>query len=60
MFTDVLVLSGFASAVFAAACWILALERTDIEFAYPFMALSFVLVPLAAGFFFEEPVSLGQ
>jgi drug/metabolite transporter (DMT)-like permease len=60
MFTDVLVLSGFASAVLAAICWILALERTEIGFAYPFMALSFVFVPLAAAFFFKEPISLGQ
>jgi drug/metabolite transporter (DMT)-like permease len=60
MFTDALVLSALASGVLAAVCWMLALERTDIGFAYPFMALSFVLVPLAAAFFFEEPVSLGQ
>lgn len=60
MFADVLVLSALGAGVMAAVCWMLALERTDIGFAYPFMALSFVLVPLAAAFFFEEPISLGQ
>jgi drug/metabolite transporter (DMT)-like permease len=60
MFTDLLVLSALTSGVLAAVCWMLALERTDIGFAYPFMALSFVLVPLAAAFFFKEPISFGQ
>lgn len=60
MFTDVLVLSALAAGVVASVCWMLALERTDIGFAYPFMALSFVLVPLAAAFLFDEPLTIGQ
>ena len=60
MFTDVLVLSGLAAAVIAGASWMLAIERTGVGYAYPFMALSFVVVPLAAALLFGEPVSRGQ
>jgi drug/metabolite transporter (DMT)-like permease len=57
MLTDAGVLSGLVAAVIASLCWILALERTDIGFAYPFLALSFVIVPVAAFFLFGEPLS---
>ena len=33
MFMDPLVLSGLAAAVVASACWMLALEKTDINLA---------------------------
>jgi drug/metabolite transporter (DMT)-like permease len=60
MFTDPFVLSGMAAAVVAAMSWTLAIQRTDIGYAYPFMALSFVLVPLAAAVLFKEHVSVWQ
>jgi drug/metabolite transporter (DMT)-like permease len=60
MFTDPLVLSGMAAAVSAGVSWTLAIQRTDIGYAYPFMALSFVLVPLAAAVLFKEQVSVWQ
>ena len=41
MLTDVGVLSGLVAAALAAIAWILAIERLDVGFAYPFMALSF-------------------
>lgn len=56
MFTDFWVLSGFVSAVLAAACWMLAIERLDVGFAYPFMALSFVFVPIGSMLLFGEPL----
>lgn len=56
MFTDVWVLSGLAAAVLAGACWMLAIERLEVGFAYPFMALSFVLVPVGAMLLFGEPL----
>jgi drug/metabolite transporter (DMT)-like permease len=59
MFTDVLVLSALAAAVIACASWMLAIERTGVAYAYPFMALSFVVVPLAAALLFGESVSRG-
>lgn len=56
MFTDVWVLSGLAAAVLAGACWMLAIERLEVGYAYPFMALSFVLVPIGAASLFGEPL----
>jgi multidrug transporter EmrE-like cation transporter len=56
MLTDFSVLSGFAAAFLAGICWMLAIERLDLAFAYPFMALSFILVPLASTVFFGESI----
>jgi len=56
MFSDPGVLSGLAAAILAAIAWIVALERLEIGFAYPFMALTFVFVPLGAKFLFAEPL----
>ncbi len=56
MFSDPGVLSGLAAAALAAVAWVLAIERLEIGYAYPFMALSFVLVPLGARLLFGEPL----
>jgi multidrug transporter EmrE-like cation transporter len=56
MFTDMWVLSGFGAAVLAGACWMLAIERLEVGYAYPFMALSFVFVPLGSMVLFGEPL----
>lgn len=57
MYTDLGVLSGLAAAVLASVCWALALEKAGLGFAYPFMALSFVIVPLMARTLFGESIS---
>ena len=54
MFTDVHVLAGLGAAAAASAFWILAIERASLSFAYPFMALSFVLVPIGSQIWFGE------
>ena len=51
---------GLASAVIAAVFWMGAVSRSDISFAYPFMALAIVLVLALSGAFFREDVSLGR
>jgi multidrug transporter EmrE-like cation transporter len=56
MLTDIGVLSGLAAAALAAVVWMLAIERLEVGFAYPFMALTFVLVPLGAKLIFSEPL----
>ncbi len=56
MFSDVGVLSALAAAVVAATCWILAIARLEVGYAYPFMALSFVLVPVGSTLLFGEPL----
>ena len=57
MFTDVHVLAGLGAAAAASAFWILAIERASLSFAYPFMALSFVLVPIGSQIWFGESIS---
>lgn len=52
------VISALAAAFLAAMCWMGAMTRLQLSQAYPFMALTFILVTLLAGVFFSEPVSL--
>jgi len=56
MFADIWVLSALAAAVLAGACWMLAVSRLEVGYAYPFMALSFVLVPIGSAVLFGEPL----
>jgi drug/metabolite transporter (DMT)-like permease len=60
MYTDIGVLSGLFAGVLASVCWSLAVEKASLGLAYPFMALSFVVVPLSASFLFAEPISARQ
>jgi drug/metabolite transporter (DMT)-like permease len=60
MFFDPWIISVFLSTIVAAAFWMLALRNADLSLLYPFMALTFVLVPLFASVFFEEKVSTLQ
>lgn len=49
------VLAAFGAGFGAALCWMLALNKLPLSHAYPFMALSFVLVLfLSAGLFGES------
>jgi drug/metabolite transporter (DMT)-like permease len=60
MATDWRVLSA-ASATFAAGvCWLLALQRLELGYAFPFMALSFVLIPVSSNLFLGEPLPMVQ
>jgi drug/metabolite transporter (DMT)-like permease len=56
MFGDIAVLSSLGAAGVASACWMLAIERLDVAYAYPFMALSFVLVPIGSMVLFGERI----
>src|SRR4051794_36242270 len=56
MFTDIGVLSSLGAAVLAGVCWMLVVQRLEVGYAYPFMALSFVLVPLGSTVLFGEPL----
>lgn len=51
---------GLSSAVLAAVCWMGALSRCDLSFAYPFMALAIVLVLALTPMIFGEHVSIKQ
>jgi multidrug transporter EmrE-like cation transporter len=54
MFGDIGVLSSLGAAVVASVLWMLAIERVEVGYAYPFMALSFVLVPVGSMVLFGE------
>lgn len=51
-------LSGGALYGAATLVWIWLLSKMPLSQAYPFMALGFVLVPLASAYFFGEQLHL--
>ena len=52
-----LLLSGFVSAFLASLCWMSAVSRFDLSYAYPFMSLNFVLVVGLSVIFFGDTVN---
>jgi multidrug transporter EmrE-like cation transporter len=52
-FWAALVLYGIATLI-----WIFILQQVPLSLAYPFVALGFILVPLASHFLFKEPINL--
>ena len=60
MFLDPFVMGALAAAVIASVFWMMAVKQLPISVAYPFMALSFILVPWAASLLLNETVSLRQ
>jgi len=59
-FLQPLVVAGLACAVLAAISWFPAVARLPISVAYPFMALSIVLVLALAPICFSERVTFNQ
>ena len=51
-----LVFSGLILYVVSTILWLLALSKTTLSFAYPFTALTFVLVMLSARIVFQESI----
>jgi multidrug transporter EmrE-like cation transporter len=49
--------SAFAAAFLAAVSWMIAMTRLDLNVAYPFMSLAFVLVFALGVLVFHEPLS---
>ena len=52
------VLIGMVLHVAALVIWLWALSRVDITFAYPFLAVGYVLVSLMAWLWLGEQISL--
>jgi multidrug transporter EmrE-like cation transporter len=48
------VILGFVCAAGAAAAWIVAVSRVPLSFAYPFIALTIVLVLALSGVLFDD------
>jgi multidrug transporter EmrE-like cation transporter len=57
-FTNPFIIFGFASALIASICWMAAMTKFDLSYAYPFMSLSFVLVLILSALLFHEPVTI--
>jgi multidrug transporter EmrE-like cation transporter len=51
------ILSALAAAVLAGVFWLAALTRFQLSHAYPFIALTFVLVVVGGGMLFGEPIT---
>ena len=56
--TNVSVMAGLACAVIAALTWMMALSKSALSFAYPFMGLAIVLVLALSPLLFGEKVPL--
>jgi len=58
--TNPFIIAGLLSALVAAVCWIKALQSYELSWAYPFMALSFLLVALLSCFLLGEHLKTTQ
>jgi multidrug transporter EmrE-like cation transporter len=54
---DPWIFSGFFAAFLASLAWMAAMTKFDLNHAYPFMALNFVIVLMLSGMFLSEPVN---
>ena len=52
------ILSCFAAGFAVFSCWAMAMTKFDLSYAYPFMSLSFVFVPLLSALLFKEPLTV--
>jgi drug/metabolite transporter (DMT)-like permease len=53
-----IVIAGSLIYLFSTFFWLYALSKTDLSFAYPFLALSYVLIVLASWLILGESISL--
>ena len=54
------VISSLVCAFLAFLCWIAAMTKFDLSYAYPFLSLSFVFVLVLSGLFFHEQVTTAK
>jgi multidrug transporter EmrE-like cation transporter len=52
------IMSSLAAAFLASLCWMAALSKFELSYAYPFMSLAFGLVLGLSVLFFQESVTL--
>ncbi|HTA77724.1 MAG TPA: EamA family transporter [bacterium] len=60
LLADPWVISAFVGAFLAALCWMGALTRLPLSYAYPFTCLTFVLILILSSVFFHEPITLAK
>lgn len=54
---DPAIFSGFAAAFIASLAWMAAMTKFDLNHAYPFMSLNFVVVLLLSSWLLSEPIT---
>jgi len=54
------IISAFVAAFAASLCWMLAVSRLELSKAYPFMALNFLFVCIAAVPLFGESFTIAK
>lgn len=57
---DPYILSALMAAFIAALCWMLAMTKLDLSYAYPFISSSFVFVMLLSSLIFKEPLTVNK
>jgi drug/metabolite transporter (DMT)-like permease len=59
-FTDWRVLLGFTLIFGGALFWLGVISRVDLSFAYPLLALNYVVILIPAHFFLNETITLNR
>ena len=54
------VLSAMAAGFGALLCWLAAMTKFELSYAYPFMSLAFILVLILSVFFFNESLTAAK
>lgn len=57
---DPFIFSGFVAAFLASICWMLAMTKFELTFAYPFMSLAPALVFTIGIIFLHETFTIGK
>ncbi len=54
------ILTGIMAGFMALVCWMIAMTKFDLSYAYPFMSLAFILVLFFSSVFFGEPMTMSK
>lgn len=60
LYLDPFILSGFLAAFLAALCWMAAMTKFELSFAYPFMSINFILVLIISTILLGESITIGK
>ena len=54
------IVSGILAGFFALICWLAAMTKFELSYAYPFMSLAFVFVMVLSALLFHEPITAAK
>lgn len=58
LFINPYILVSFISAFLASLCWMAAMTKYELSYAFPFMSFNYVLVLLFSSIFFNEDINI--